>query len=246
MTRMTALSVIGCFLLACAGCGWNPWARPRLGEAQSTVDGSLEAMGGLKRWKSAGPFRADAVVTLYDEAGAAAANRHQQVIHIRRGRLQASAEVPGGRWVARANARGKVRFKANGAELPAGLKARLLAALPTVLHRLRGPLNLYGYGDRAGEVTRVRLDGRDLVRVAATGRRSGVRAYYFDARTNVLRFVTTGADRAGEDGTVTVYDYQSLPNGMAVPARLSVVKIGRHALVGDQPVLEVEYSNIRF
>ena len=245
MNRMTSLSVIGLLLAFCAGCASDPYARCNLGDARATVSDSVDAVGGLKQWRSAGDIHADAVVTLYDEAGAAAVNRHEQVISIHRGRLWASARVPEGSWAATATARGKTRFKADGADLPAELKARLLASLGVMLHRLRGPLNLCGYGETAGEVSEVRVDGQDLIRVAAKGGRGDVKAYYFDAASSMLRFVTAGADAAGGEGTVTVYEYDTPPNGMALPKRLSVVKIGEHALLGDQPVIEVEYRNVR-
>ncbi|HET6429765.1 MAG TPA: hypothetical protein VFJ30_15220 [Phycisphaerae bacterium] len=247
MTRGTSLLVTGCLLWSCAGCtGLTGFGGGKASVGNETVRGSMDAAGGLKAWRSAGAVRADAIVTVYDDDGVAAVNRHEQVIRLHRGRLWASARVPEGQWSARADARGNVRFNAGGADLPAGLKGRLLESLGTMLHRLRGPMNLCGYGETPGESQPVRVDGMDLVRVSATGGAADVKAYYFDAATGVLRLVTAGADRPGADGTVTVYDYEKFPNGMAMPTRLSVVKIGEHVLVGDQPVLEIQYSNVRF
>lgn len=45
---------------------------------------------------------------------------------------------------------------------------------------------------------------------------------------------------------MTVYSYRVAPNGMAFPSRISVMKIGRHVLIGNAPVLEVEYRQVRF
>jgi len=250
MTRVTALLVAGSVMWTCAGCSGLAGALGFGGRktipANETVKHAVEAVGGLKAWRSAGTIRADAVVTLYDEAGVAAVNRHEQRINLHRGRLWASARVPEGQWSAGTDDWGNVRFDAGGADLPAALKGRLLASLGTMLHRLRGPMNLCGYGETPGPGRPVRVDGVDLVRVAAAGGHADVKAYYFDAGSRRLRFVTAGADRPGEDGTVTVYDYETFPNGMAMPARLSVVKIGEHVLLGDQPVLQVRYSNVRF
>ena len=61
-----------------------------------------------------------------------------------------------------------------------------------------------------------------------------------------MRLVTAGADAPGGKGTVTVYSYRMLPNGMAFPMRISVMKIGEHVLIGDEPVLEVDYREVNF
>ena len=71
-------------------------------------------------------------------------------------------------------------------------------------------------------------------------------AYYFNAETSLLRFATAGGDQPGGDGTVTVYSYRVASNGMAFPAKISVMRIGQHVLIGDRPVLEVEYRQVRF
>jgi len=247
MTRATALLATGWLLWTCAGCSRmaDLFARPRLC-GNEAVRESVEATGGLKAWRKAGSIHADAVVTIYDDAGTAMVNRHEQVIDLRRGKLWASARVPDGTWSARTDDRGHVHFDADGAAVPEALKSRLLGSLGTMLHRLRGPMNLCGYGEMPRETSEVRVDGRDLIRVAAAGGRADVKAYYFDAGTHLLQFVTAGADKPGQDGTVTVYDYEKFPNGLAIPTRLAVVKIGENVLVGDQPVLEVRYSNVRF
>jgi hypothetical protein len=120
-----------------------------------------------------------------------------------------------------------------------------ISALRIILHRLRGPLNLYWRGEQAVAAQPLRLEGMDLVRVPVRNSRAGVAAYYFDARTHLLKLATAGADAPGGEGTVTVYTYRRLPGGLAFPSRLAVYRIGRNVLVGDQPVLEVDYQSVR-
>jgi len=69
-------------------------------------------------------------------------------------------------------------------------------------------------------------------------------AYYFDADSGLLRFVTAGADQAGGEGTVTIYDYSRMAGGRMFPRRLRAVKIGRLVLIGEEPVWEADLSNV--
>lgn len=248
MTRVTALLATGWMLWTCAGCSGvaSLLGRPRPC-GNEAVRESVQASGGHKAWRKASSIHAQAIVTLYDKDGTATVNRQEQVIDLRGGRLWASAREPEGTWSARTDDRGHARFDDDGADVPEALQGRLLGSLGTMLHRLRGPMNLCGYGEKPGETSEVRVDGKDLIRVGATGGRADVKAYYFDAKTHLLQLVTAGGDKPGQDGTVTVYGYDDkLPNGLAMPTRLAVVKIGKHVLVGDQPVLKVRYSNLRF
>ena len=245
MTRISPRYFLAFLSVCLVGCGADPYARFELGPARDVVKDAIEVMGGLERWQAVGPIRARAVVTIYDESGSAVVNRHEQLIDLRAGRIQASARVPGGRWTATVHASGRASFKADGVALGPEFRSRLLAALKTLLHRLRGPMNLCGQGEKAGKVSRARVDGMELVRVAASGGSADVAAYYFDAQSKLLTLLTTGDDAPGGQGTVTRYTYQMLPNGMAFPARISVVRIGRHTLIGTRPVLAVEYHDIR-
>jgi len=246
MTRVPPWCFMVCLCVSLAGCSADPYARYELGAARGVVSDAVETMGGLKRWQSAGPIRAQAVVTIYDGAGSAVVNKHEQLIDLRAGRIQASARVPGGRWTATVHADGRASFRPGGATLSAEFRSRLLAALETLLHRLRGPMNLCGCGEKAGQVSQVRVDGMKLIRVSASGGSAEVAAYYFDAQSKLLKLLTTGADEPGRQGTVTRYTYQMLPNGMAFPARISVVRIGQHTLIGAKPVLTAEYHDVRF
>lgn len=245
MKRM-APWIVGGLLLSVVGCGGDPYRPYRLGAAQPVVGRCIDMMGGLKRWRSVKPIRAHALVTMYDSAGQATVNEQDQVIDLRRGKIRATARVPDGEWTATVRQSGKGKLEAEGFDPSEQMTSQVVAALRMTLHRVRGPLNLCGRGERAVNAQPVRLTGEDLIRVPVTGGREGIAAYYFDARTSLLRFATAGADAPGGEGTVTVYSYRVAPNGMAFPSRISVMKIGRHVLIGDAPVLEVEYRQVRF
>ncbi|KPK85967.1 MAG: hypothetical protein AMJ81_02270 [Phycisphaerae bacterium SM23_33] len=210
------------------------------------VSGCIGAMGGLERWQSVGPIRAQAVVIVYDEVGTADVSKQDQVIDLRAGTIRASARLPETEWTAKVTEAGGVSFKSKGPAVPAAVRARHVAALKMILHRVRGPLNLCGRGERARGAQPVRVDGMDLIRVPAQDGRGGIAAYYFDAQSCLLRLVTAGADAPGGEGTVTRYSYRTMANGLAFPERISVFRIGRHVLVGDEPVLEVNYHEVSF
>ncbi len=236
-----ALVCVGC----CWGCAADPYAARELGEARQTVSGSVEAIGGLRRWQAAGPVRADAVVSLYDEAGKVTVNQQQHTYRLSEGTLAASAQLPGGSWSARATSDGQVALRCSAALSGEHLR-RLEAALRMLRHRVRGPINLCEAGERPGEPARVHVAGMDLLRVGVEDGEGDVRAYYFDAQTLLLRLVTAGGDAPGEEGTVTLYRYRLAANGLAFPSRLAVMKIGEHVLVGEQPILEVDFHRVRF
>lgn len=245
MGRIAVFGAVGCSLFA-MGCAPGSYTGLGLGSAEPVVTGCIDAMGGLKRWQSVGPIHAQAVVTVYDEAGTADVGKQDQVIDLRAGTIEATSRLPDVEWTARVTEAGGVSFRAKGPAVPAAVRARQVDALKMILHRVRGPLNLCGHGERAGGARRVRVDGMDLIRVPVQGGRANIAAYYFDAHTCLLRLASAGADAPGGEGTVTRYSYRTRPDGLSFPERISVFKIGRHVLIGDEPVLEVNYHKVSF
>ena len=246
MRSLPSLLIVS--VLLCAGCAADSYGRYGLGEATEVVGASIETLGGAGRLLRAGPIDADAIVTLYDEAGTAYVNRQRQTYRLGAGTLDAEAALPEGPWSAHIRAGAAPSLEA-GAALSAERRELLLKALDACQHRVRGPLNLLnvsGTGETAGKPQRVHLPGMEVFRVPVTGGDQDVKAYYFDARTYLLRLVSAGADQAGGEGTVTVYTYRVGPDGMAFPSRLRVVKIGRNVLVGDTPVLDVDFHHVTF
>ncbi len=242
--RKIFLSAAACFL-AVSGCA-DPYAGHKLGPARDVVVGSIDAMGGLGRWRSVGKIEATAVVSIYDDFGKAAINEQHQTIYLKRDVIRSSARTTDGSWAAAAGGDGNSKFKSKGFTASSEKKKAIIESLRTILHRVRGPMNLCVGGEKPMAAERVRIDGQNLIRVPVTGGTGGVKAYYFDTQTSALRLVTAGGDKAGEDGTVTVYSWRMFPNGMAFPVRISVRKIGLNVLIGDTPVLEVDYRQVKW
>ena len=238
------LSAAACFL-AVAGCA-DPYAGYKLGPARDAVAGSIDAMGGLGRWRSVGQIEATAVVSIYDNAGKAMINEQHQIIDLKKDVILASARTADGSWTAATGGDEDSKFKSKGFTASSERKAAVVESLRTILHRVRGPMNICVGDEKPTASERVRIDGQDLIRVAVTGGTGGIKAYYFDAQTSALRLVTAGGDKAGEDGTVTVYSWRMFPNGMAFPVRISVMKIGSNVLVGDKPMLKVDYLQVKW
>ncbi len=242
MRKINVLLAWGCSMLA-LGCS-DPYARFKLGPAKPVVSKCVEAMGGLKTWRSMKPIAAVALVTMYDSDGKALVNEQQQVIDVFGNSIRAVVRLPGGTWSATVGGSGPATFEATGAGVSAEMSARLIHALRLTLHRARGAFNLLGQAERATAAEPARVAGADLVRVPVVGGRAGTRAYYFDPGSRMLKYLTAGADAPGGEGTVTIYTYQLIPSGAAFPEKISVVRIGDHVLIGDQPVLEVEYRQV--
>lgn len=241
--RLWAICAFGSFLLG--GCGLifsDPVAQ--LGPARETVIASLNAMGSLEAWRKVGQIRAKAVVTMYDEKGQAYVNRQDQVIGLSAGKIVARATTPQGAWKAQVVLDGPSELESPGFQLDPAIKNRILASLATELHRVGGPLNFILADERARSREPARVGGVDVVRVGVGADNRRAIAYYFDATTHLLRFLTSGADKAGHKGTVTVYTYMMLPGGMAFPRRIRVVEIGQHVLVGEKHVLDVDFSDV--
>jgi len=244
--RLSVLLTIAA--IAAAGCDQGGLAAYRgyhLGPAETTVAAAVEFMGGLENWRRVGRVRADAVMTLYDRKGQAYVNSQEHDIDINGGRLTVRAVNAADAWTATCTRGGATRFW--GAKpLDRAGAAQLGRAIELLADRIAGPLNLLGGGERPGKVTHVVIDGKNLVRVAVVGRRPRrATAYYFDADSGRLDMVSAGSERPGGDGTVTLYTYQMLPDGMVFPRKIRQVHTGRNVLVGHAAIMEVDYSNVR-
>jgi hypothetical protein len=233
-------------LLGAVGCGRLNYQDCAAGPAQPVVMRSIQAMGGAEAWNDVGTIDATALVTSYDADGEGHVNEQHQTYHLRKGTLEVEASRPEGDWWAWVTAAGTAKLTAYGFEPSEEFRSRMLSSLATILHRVRGPLNLCDGGDVPGDVTSRHVDGRDYVRVGVRESATGVAAYYFDPGSHLLRMVTAGADRPGGDGTVTVYTYRMDESGLVFPERISVHRIGQYELVGQRKVLEVHFTEVRF
>jgi hypothetical protein len=236
-----ALTVLTSSLLL-GGCSSDPYARFNLGPAHDVVPASIDALGGLQAWQNAGKVHATAVVSFYQADGQADVNRLSVTFDYGAGVVEAQGQSPEGSWKATASRDG--RYSIQGAPPKGDLKQELLL----LLTRSAGPLNFVTTRTQVKAVAPTSVEGVAVVRVGVQDPNGQAVAYYFDAATNMLRFVTSGADAPGGEGTITVYppreSYVMLPNALAFPKSFRVNQIGQNVLLSDRPVLEVEFSKV--
>jgi len=226
----------GCSLLLMNGNGRN------LGPASDVIVDSLDAMGDSGSWWGGRKISVDAVLTTYDQNGKSISRQHQQ-FDLKGNTLNAKAQYPGGSWQANVRSSGRCEFTSVGVYLSSQEKQRLCDTLQTILHRVRGPMNFLDTPARPLAPEPMNVAGERVIRVGMEGGEHEAMAYYFDAATKLLRFVTAGADQPGRDGTVTIYQYMTLKNGTAFPRSIRIVKVGGNVLIGDEPVMEVEFTD---
>ena len=237
------VAVAAACLTGCQG----RWAgiRQELGPAAEIGTAAMQNLG----WDSqAGKLRKvgfSAVVTTYDKNGKSYTDLQKMVVDLKKDTLTAVGRSPQGPWRATAYDDGKFKLKAKRPVDKYEVTRRMAPTLATLLHRLRGPYNLVGHHEHARSAEAALIDGARVVRVSVDGDNRKAVAYYFDAATGMLRFVTAGADRPGRKGTVTVYRYAALPNGMAFPKLIKVARLGTHVLVGEEAIFQVEISGMR-
>jgi hypothetical protein len=235
----------GFLLCGCGSVGTgNSDPYRQLGAARDIVSASTEWMGGYERWRRVGEVRASAIVTTYTEDGPTYVNNQQQRIYIHAGKLVARAETGTGSWKAVVRDRGRYSLRGKGFKVDPEMKERICGPLQTLLHRVRGPLNLLRGREEVRSVERTRLGGEDVVKVTAHTDDSRTLGYYFHATSGELRFVTEDARSPDEKGTVTAYTYMMLGNGMTFPRRIRVAEMGENVVIGRAPILEAEFSEV--
>lgn len=231
--------------LLLAGCNADPYTKCNLGPAGPVVRASIENIGGLAKWNCVDKIHATAVVAFYQDNGQADLDRLCVTMDYKAGTIEVTGQSPTGAWSACVSEAGLC--KTQNAPRPAAVICRELLMM---MHRTAGPLNLAICREQAANVCNAKIEGVAVVRVGVISRcgRPAPCAYYFDATTSMLRFITAGADEPGKTGTITVYtpreSYMMLPNGLVFPRSFRVVKIGQNVLLSDKPVMEVEFSDV--
>jgi hypothetical protein len=244
MSRLSILLSLACLAVALGGCTTDSQRMARLGPAEGVVSGSIQSMGGLDQWRRAGTIEANARVAVWADDGTFTVSRQRQTIDLLAGTIRAVATVPGGRWTASTDLAGDFSFSDEGFQAATEFVEAIRSVLDTEIHRLRGPLNLLGPDEGVQSRDDVRILGEPLVRVGVGGDNTRAIAYYFEPVSSMLKYVTTGADRAGADGTVTTYQWGMLPGGLALPTQLRVTRLGRNVLIGSEPVMEIELRDV--
>jgi len=235
----------GAISVGCTSTSLEAYKKYDLGPAEATIASGIESAGGLRAWKKVGRIRAKALMTIYEDDGRSYVNRQVHEVRINARKLTIKAAEGSGKWRASYSTGLIGGFSlSNRAALEGLSQERLRRIMGVLLHRLIGPLNLLGGEERPGEPANVTVDGQDLVRIPVTGDRSMASAYYFDVAGGELRMVADGSDKPGRKGTVTLYKYQTLPNGMLFPSKVQIVRTGEYILVGKTSIVEVEYSEV--
>ncbi len=211
---------------------------------------SLESAGGFKAWQGLSVVGAKAVITIQEPSGQASVNTVDLTIDLPGGTLEARAKTATGVWQGQAGINGKYTLSGEGLPGEPARQQQIGQALTKILHRLRGPMNLLLGTDRlAGSGRECMVDGASVVRLPVGEGAFDVKAYYFAKADRRLAFLTAGGDAPGQDGTVTVYEYQTLKGGLAFPRQIRLIHIGSNILVGRESsglVLDVTFSDVRF
>lgn len=212
--------------------------------------GSLESCGWIKAWQGLSAVRAKAVITIHQPGGQACVNTVDLTMDLPGGTLEASAHTATGDWHGRAGIDGKYTLSGEGLPGEPARQQEIAQALTTILHRLRGPVNLLQGAERLGSlISGTTVDGVGVIRRPVMERGAvDVRAYYFSKADRRLAFLTTGGDAPGQAGEVTVYEYQTLKSGLAFPSEIRLVRIGSNVLLGKEVadlLLEATFSDVR-
>jgi hypothetical protein len=198
-------------------------------------------------------LEATALVTAYDADGAAHVSVVQLTVDVNAGKVRATCNIPGGSWRAAIaldgwglmNPIGWDSVSARGdASLTEAQREQIAERLRLILHRLRGPVNVLGGGERIVASDRMTAGAHDLTRLRVEGRPSLVAAYYFDESKAQLRMVAQGGYEPGDTGTMTVYHTERTADGVVLPVRLEVTQLGVHGLIGSQRILSVRLKDI--
>ena len=211
---------------------------------------SLESCGWIKAWQGLSAVRAKAVITIHQPGGQAYVNTVDLTMDLPGGTLEAQGRTATGAWQGRAGIDGKSTLSGEGLPGEPARQQEIAQALTTILHRLRGPVNLLQGTERLGSlVSGATVDGVGVIRRPVTQRGAvDVKAYYFSKADHRLAFLTTGGDAPGQPGEVTVYEYETLKSGLAFPREIRLVRIGSNVLLGKEVadlLLEATFSDVR-
>jgi hypothetical protein len=212
---------------------------------RAEIEAAVQALGGREAWAKVQDVGALALVSIYADTGEAIVSRQIQTFDLVGGTLVARGVSPGGPWCVKVSRDGTRECQGRFFAVNPSYRKLFTESIALLLHRVSGPLNfVFGTETSTGR-SNVTIDRIPLIRIGIGGKDRGADACFFDPKTRLLRFVTAGGEQPGQDGTVTEYTYEMLPNGMAFPSLIRVVKIGRTQFRGPQVIVEVEISSVR-
>ena len=243
--------VVAAMLSGCTGGPTPPGQTPAQTE---WTEQAIQAVGGLDAWEDIEQIQARAVVKVYDESGQAFVTEQTQTIGLwgvdrrrwgvlpgRAPYLMMTAPVAGGVWSGRVSLDGREQLDSTAGPIDPEIRQAHLRALKMLLYRLRGPLNLLD--QPIDSVSQRRIEDDTYTRIA-TSYKGQSQSYYLRVDNDLLSMLTEGADQAGGPGTVTLYEYRRLSNGLVFPSRIRVMRLGDYVLIGQRPILEVEYLEV--
>ncbi len=210
--------------------------------ARATVRKALEAIGGPDAWSRLRQLDAYAVISTFHPETGQFVLPGQLRIDLQAQSLTAWGDTARGPWEITVDLAG--RRDNTGRGIMPDQQDKIVEALATALHRIYGPLNLLRPEESPTQTGPRSVGGVRTLRLAVPGNPRRTEAYYVAERTNLLRFVSAGADIPGEPGTVTTYRYRQIDQ-LLLPDLLEGREIGRHVLLGNQPVWRVVLSNIQ-
>ncbi len=216
--------------------------RRNLAPAKDIVNLSIQHLDGKRPWSCIRQISAKGVFSLYDSSGTAHVKKHQYTIDLNGGKISARSASGQGPWEATVTLAGKCRFTGDG-QPPAAKQQAIGLALRTILHRLRGPLNLLRPNSPVSAPQPTRITGVDVLGVE-TLEDEELLQYYFDKTTGALQFLTARPKQPGQAST-TVYTYTRFVDGLAFPKKLTIMKLGEYVQIGNQPLVKVEFSEIK-
>ncbi|NLF32079.1 MAG: hypothetical protein GX591_14480 [Planctomycetes bacterium] len=233
-----------------AGCGADRRGGFRTAVAQAPTP---QAVGATEWLQYVDNLQTTAVVTTYEADGTAMVRTMRLDVDVDSGVVTAEGNLPGGAWSAR------VTLDGWGVTHPLGIgwvrdygdlkltnqeEEDLARTLRLILHRIRGPINLYkGGGEEIVAVENVFVAGYDATRMIASGRPGLALAYYFS--DGQLRMIAQGAVEPGGNGEVTVYTTERTAAGAIQPAGFEVMQIGQDSLIGQRKIMAVRLTDVR-
>ncbi len=228
-----------------AGCE-KPAPDPDVQAARSALQRGQDASGTVQQWRRAVPVRSVVLVSFYEPDGAANIRRMEIRVNPLAGEMTAWGITPLGPWQLSVRQKDDGTFDMLYEGPDDDASGWLPRAMAMLLHRIRGPLNVLRGPEQTVSVGPADVGGIDeaLTRVGVDASASAARtqAYYFDAKSNRLRLITTHADTPGQEGLVSEIEFAESPDLPTLPRQIRIHRIGEFALIGPEKVLEATFS----
>ena len=253
--RVCVVMMIGGMIFGCAPSAENGGVssapehqRPieeRLAKAPWMVKRCIANAGGLAKWGDVSRIETTVLLSLTGPKGAVYHNCFEMRVFLFKdktgARLVATAPTPHGKMVVALNKDGEDEVPTSYADPE---RAAAKKAFAHLIRRVSGPFAMLAADEPLIQSREpVRLGGHDCIRVTI-GKDNTQSAYYLDAKSGELLYVTEGGDYPNSGGTITAYTMQELPLGVKFPKTIRIMKIGENVLLGDELLIEAEFQKV--